>query len=79
MSIVYAWVDGKVVQVHYKVCVQIEKREKLLIPKINSLWKHVGHCKTLVLMPKVKTGEHYFLKTIAMLQTRNYILVRVLK
>jgi len=56
-------VDGKVVQVHYKVCAQIERKEKLLILKINSLWKHLGHRKTLVLMLDVKVGEHYFLKT----------------
>jgi hypothetical protein len=58
-------VDGKVVQVCYKVCAQIEGREKLLIPKINSLCKHAGCRKTLVLMPKVEVREHYFLKTIA--------------
>jgi hypothetical protein len=57
-------VDGKVVEVHYKVCAQIEGKEKLLTPKINYLWKHVRHCKTLVFMPKVKAGEHYFLETI---------------
>jgi hypothetical protein len=50
-------VDGKVVQVHYKVCAQIERREKLLIPMINFVWKHVGHHKTLVLMPYVKAGN----------------------
>jgi hypothetical protein len=32
---------------------------------INFVWKHVGHRKTLVLMPYVKAGEHYFLKTTA--------------
>ncbi len=63
MGIICVWVNGKVVQVCYKVCAQIERREKLLIPKIDSLWKHVRHRKPLVLMPKVKIGEHYFLKT----------------
>jgi hypothetical protein len=47
-----------------KVCTQIEKNEKLLVPKINPLWKHVKHHKTLVLMLRVKVEEHYFLKTI---------------
>ncbi len=30
--------------------------------KIDSLWKHVGRCKALVAMPRVKVGERYFLK-----------------
>jgi hypothetical protein len=55
-------VGGKVVQVWCKVCTQIEGRKKLSVLKIDSLWKHVGRCKALVAMPRVKVGERYFLK-----------------
>jgi hypothetical protein len=39
------------------------KANKPLVPKLDSLWKHVGCCKALVAMLGVKTGDHYFLKT----------------
>jgi hypothetical protein len=29
--------DGKLNMVHYKLCSEIDKREKLLVPKFNSL------------------------------------------
>jgi hypothetical protein len=35
---------------------------KLLVANLYSLWKHAGHCKTLVAMPRVKVGGHYYLK-----------------
>jgi hypothetical protein len=54
--------NGKVVQVRCKVCFLIDGKNKLLVTKLDSLWKHAGCCKTLVVMPRVKVGEHYFLK-----------------
>ncbi len=45
-----------------KICIQIESKYKLIFPKLNYLWNHVGHYKTLVAMPWVKKGKHYFLK-----------------
>jgi len=44
------------------VCIQIKGRNKFLIHKLNSLWKHVGHCEVLVAMPWMKKEKHYFLK-----------------
>jgi hypothetical protein len=35
--------NGKVVQVECKVCSLIEGKDKLLVPKLDSFWKHVGH------------------------------------
>jgi hypothetical protein len=35
---------------------------KLLVANLDSLWKHAGRHKTLVAMPRVKVGGHYFLK-----------------
>jgi hypothetical protein len=34
--------DGRVTQVRCKVCSEVEGREKLLAPKIDSLWKHAS-------------------------------------
>ncbi len=44
---------SKVVQVQCKVCTQIEGKNKLLIPKLDFLWKHACHPKVLVTMLKV--------------------------
>ncbi len=46
-----------------KICTQIKSKTKLLVPKLDFLWKHVGCCKALVAMLGVKVGDHYFLKT----------------
>jgi hypothetical protein len=54
-------VDGRIMQVRCKVCSDVERREKLLVPKIDSLWKHVGRRRALVDMAKVKRGEYYYL------------------
>jgi hypothetical protein len=48
-----------------KVCSLIEVKYNFLIPTLDSFWKHVGHCKVLVAMPRVHVGQHYFLKSIA--------------
>jgi len=34
--------DGKLNMICYKVCNEIDGREKLLVPKFNNLLKHVG-------------------------------------
>jgi hypothetical protein len=57
--------NGKVVQVQCKVCSFIDGKDKLLVAKLDSLWKHVGCRKALVAMSRVKVGEHYFLKSNA--------------
>lgn len=54
-------VDGKITQVWCKVCSDVETREKLLVPKIDSLWKYARRRKALVDMAKVKKGEYYYL------------------
>jgi hypothetical protein len=53
--------DGRISQVRCKVCSFIEHWEKLLVPKIDSLWKHAGRHKTLCDSMKVKKGEYYYL------------------
>jgi hypothetical protein len=54
-------IDGKVSQVRCKVCSFVERREKLLVPKIDSLWKHARRRKALCDTMKVKKGEYYYL------------------
>jgi len=34
--------NGKVAQIWCKVCTQIEGKQKLLVPKLYCLWKHVS-------------------------------------
>lgn len=53
--------DGRITQVCYTICIDIEGREKLLVSKINSLYKHVGRRKVLEDMGKVHYGEQYYL------------------
>jgi hypothetical protein len=38
--------DGRITQVRCKICSDIEGREKLLVPKIDSLYKHAGRMNT---------------------------------
>jgi len=45
-----------------KIYTQMKDINKLLVPKLDSLLKHVGHHKVLVTMLGVKMGDHYFLK-----------------
>ena len=54
-------VDGSVRQVRCKICSDVEGREKLLVPKLDSLWKHCGRRKAITSFGKVKAGQHYFL------------------
>jgi hypothetical protein len=54
-------VDGRITQVRCKVCTNVEGCEKLLVPKIDSLMKHVGRKKATVDMGKMKRGEHFYL------------------
>lgn len=51
--------NGKVVQVECKVCSLIEGKDKLLVPKLDSFWKHVGHHKALIVMLEIKVRQHY--------------------
>jgi len=42
--------NGKVVQVQCEVCYLIDGKYKLMVAKLDSLWKHVGWHKALVAM-----------------------------
>ncbi len=57
-------VNGKVRKVKCKIHNKIKGRNKLLILKLNSLWKHFGWRKTIITILSVATTrEYYFLKT----------------
>ncbi len=58
--------SGEVVQVQCKVCKWMKGIDKLLVPMLDSLWKHASCCNVLVAMLGVKVGDHYFLKTNSM-------------
>jgi hypothetical protein len=51
--------DGRVIQVKCKIYTRIDDIDNILVPKLDSLWKHVGHHKVLVTMLKAKMGDDY--------------------
>jgi hypothetical protein len=53
--------DRRISQVRCKVCTFVERRDKLLVAKIDSLWKHAGRRKALCNSAKLKKGEYYYL------------------
>jgi hypothetical protein len=64
--------NGKVVQIRCKVCSLIDGKNNLMVAKLDSLWKHASGCEALVVMPGVKVGEHYFLKSNAHVAKKFY-------
>ncbi len=57
-------VNERVHKVKCKVCRKIKGHNKLLVLKLNFLWKHVGQRKaTITIINVVAMGEYFFLKT----------------
>ncbi len=57
------WCDGNLTMVCCKVCSEIERQEKLLGPKFDSLQKHACRQKCKVTCPKCVVGQ-YFMSTV---------------
>ena len=55
--------DGSVAQVGCRICTDVKGRDKLLVPKIDGMWKHAGRKKALANFRNVKKGNFYFLST----------------
>ncbi len=53
-------VDGKVTWVKCKMCIVIEGGKKLLVPKLDLLWKHVGQRKAKITSVGAVVREFYF-------------------
>lgn len=51
-------------QIRCKIFTFIERKENLLAPKLDSLFKHVAHWKAKVYMLGVDYGSHYFNKNL---------------
>ncbi len=68
--------NDKVVKVWCKVCSFIDGKDKLLVAKFDFLWKHARRRKTLVVMSRVKVGEHYFLKFNAHVANEKFYFVK---
>jgi hypothetical protein len=68
--------NDKVVQVRCKVCSFIDGKDKLLVVKLDFLWKHARCPKPLVVMSGVKVGEHYFLKFNAHVANEKFYFVK---
>ncbi len=47
-------------KVQCAICMKVEKKEKLLVFKLDSLLKHASRCKTKVSKLGVTTGPFYF-------------------
>ncbi len=55
--------NGKVMYVKCKVYNVMERQDKLMVFKLESLWKHVGQRKAVVAFVCVVVGDFYFIKT----------------
>ncbi len=55
--------DGKLMMVKCKICTNIEGREKLIVPKLNSLIKHYGLKKCIKARPRIIIGKLYICPT----------------
>ncbi len=62
------WVEGVidckglVHQVQCKLCIRVEKQIYILISKVDSFLKHIGHHKCKVSMLSVDVGFYYYSK-----------------
>jgi hypothetical protein len=68
--------DGSVRQVRCKTCSEVEGRDKLLVPKIDSLWKHCGRRKATTNFGKVVVGQYYFLSNNAHIKNEFFYFAR---
>jgi hypothetical protein len=59
------------------MCLEVEEREKLLAPKIDSLWKHAGRRRALTSIGTVKKGDYFFFMTNQHVQNERVYLARV--
>jgi hypothetical protein len=51
--------NGKMTMVRCKICFHIERREKLLVLKLDLLIKHLGLRKCFVVKPRIIVGEYF--------------------
>jgi len=51
--------DGKLNMVHYKLCSELDGREKLLVIKFDNLQKHASRRKCKVARPKLTMGQYF--------------------
>jgi hypothetical protein len=78
---------GKVTQIKCKVCNIIDGRNRLLVAKLNSLWKPIGCRKATIIFTSVVMGDIYFLKTnqhminekLYVQRGKNYVLRQVVE
>lgn len=69
--------DGKIRQVHCKICTEVEGKEKLLVPKLEFLWKHCGRRKATNSFGKVESGQYYFLSNNAHVKNEKIYFARL--
>jgi hypothetical protein len=64
--------------VRYKVRNKIERKEKLLAPKLDSLWKHGGRRKALTNIQGVYKASEYYMNKNS-IHTKNEWLYTIVK
>jgi len=69
--------NGRVHKVKYKVCKKIKGHNKLLVSKLNSLWKHIGQRKaTTTILLWWQWGRIIFPKQINVCSMKAYMCQR---
>ena len=68
--------DDKIKQVRCKICSDVQGRNKLLVPKLDSLYKHCGRRKAKTSFGKVVAGEHYFLSNNVHVRNEKFFFAR---
>ncbi len=61
--------DGKMNMVRCNICIDIEGKEKLLVPKLDSI-KHFGLRKCIKARPRIVVRELYIFPTNALVQNK---------
>jgi hypothetical protein len=51
--------DGRMHHVWCKICISVEWRDKLLVPKLDGFYKHSGRRKCKHAIPRLKVVEYY--------------------
>ncbi len=79
-------VNGRVHKVKCKVCRKIKRHNKLLVLKLNFLWKHLGQRKTTTTILNVvargeycfsKTNQHAFNESLYVSRGKHYVVQQV--
>ena len=55
--------SGVITRMRCKIYSDVAGRNKLLVPELDSLYKHIGRRRAVVDIEKVRRGEYYYVGT----------------